>query len=182
VHEADIMGLDTESTDLLLRAIAEFRMEFLSWIDAELARRREREPGEGLAAEGTVAPPGSVHPGPRGGLHRGTWADEDPMGRGMSIPSLGIGEGAPRAPEGFADRGPDASPSRPAAPMPGTETHPRASAAPLNPRQRLDALARLLDQRLKQAEGAAGGRDREGPDGSSGHPDRRAGDRSQDAD
>src|SRR5262245_10447313 len=104
------MSLDTESADSLLRAIREFRLEFLSWIDTEMARVREHEPGKDLAAAGIPATPG----------------------------------------EDSAERGSGASPARPAATIPRPETDPRASAAPLSPRQRLDALARLLDQRLKQ--------------------------------
>lgn len=176
------MGLDTESADSLLRAIGEFRLEFLSWIDAEMARVREREPGEGLAAGGILTTPGSVRSGPRGGLHVGTRADDDRMSPGISIHSSGIGTDAPRAHEGFAERGSDVSPTMPTATIPGPETDPGASAAPLNPRQRLDALARLLDQRLKQAEGATGGMGGDLHDESSGHPDRQAGDRTQDAD
>ncbi|SRR5579883_1891473 len=41
-------------------------------------------------------------------------------------------------------------------PEPETSVPPQPQADPGNPRQRLDALARLLDHRLKQVEGAPG--------------------------
>jgi hypothetical protein len=66
-----------------------------------------------------------------------------------------MGRETPRDEERFADRDSKAEIAGPAVAVPGLETDPPPQASPLNPRERLEALARLLDHRLKQVDGAA---------------------------
>jgi hypothetical protein len=129
MFEAGATSHECPAVDSLSRAIDEIRKELLLWIDAELARLQEGEPGE--------------------------------------------------TPERFADRRSEAEITGPPVTFPEPETDLEPQAPPLNPRQRLDALARLLDQRLKQAEGVAGttcgstsGMGEEIQDGSRSHSDR----------
>jgi hypothetical protein len=133
------MSHGVEPADPLARAIAEFRNEFLLWIDREVARAQ----GPEFLAE--------------------------------------MGPQPPREAERFADRMAHAEIS--GAPVAGTgeETEPQPQDGPGNPRHRLDALARLLDHRLKQVEGAAEAsrgpisrRSQETPDESLSHSDGRA--------
>jgi hypothetical protein len=56
----------------------------------------------------------------------------------------------------FADRDSNADVAEPPVAVRGLSTDPDAPSPPLNSSQRLDALARLLDRRLKQVDDAAG--------------------------
>jgi hypothetical protein len=140
-----VMSQNIEPSDPLSSAIAEFRAELLQWIDAELARLREREETDvRVVAEERVAERGSLfnastsRPGVR---------------KGSPYFPMGIGFEEPLARERVADRGSVVETA--GLPLVGTERliegDPRAPVA--SPRERLDALARLLDHRLKQAQG-----------------------------
>jgi hypothetical protein len=66
-----------------------------------------------------------------------------------------MGSGISRDREGSADRNSDAEMARSPVTLPASGADLETQAAPLNSCQRLDALARLLDRRLKEVEGAA---------------------------
>ncbi len=132
---------EIEDSDPLMSAIGELREEVLFWIDAELARLREQV--EELAGEkaplaarvSRALAPGShqmevrgFSPSPPAIMNQVLSTGESPVGRDLSRVST-----APAV----------------ARSAPPVDAEPRPSAP--DPRERLDALARLLDHRLKQA-------------------------------
>jgi hypothetical protein len=170
------MGDEAESAHSLLRAIDDFRSEFLHWIDTELAQRQELGSSEDLE-EGIPTPPRSVRSGRRGGSRRASWPERDGMNPVEGDFPSGMGRENHPNPVGHTDRDREAQMVRvPVVPSgPGTDREPEAPS--LNPRERLDALARLLDQRLRQVEGAGpdrgatGGQSGKSRDQSVGHSD-----------
>ncbi len=149
------MSHEAESADLLARAIGEFREELLLWIDTELTRLRGRAAEESPVIEESSTGPDLVHTGQTGEFRFGspTHIDTQSPGRPESPP--GVRRATLRDPEAFADRSAAAETREPQVAFPRPEADPESQAPPLNPRQRLDALAQLLDRRLKQVEGAA---------------------------
>jgi hypothetical protein len=189
VFETGVMSNQAESADFLSRAIGEFREELLLWIDTELARLQEREQEENLVVEEVSTAPKSIRSGPRGGSHLGSQTNCDGASPGRPDFLSGMERPTLRNCERFTDRNSrDEITGLPVA-FTEPETDPEPQAPPLNPRQRLDALARLLDHRLKQVEGAAGtcsgvpsGRSKGMQDESLSHSGRRGVESSSDAD
>ncbi len=141
------MSHDSEVSDPLSRAIGEFREELLSWIDTELVRLREREQADDLVME--------EEPAAASGSQFGASSGRLGVSRGSpSFPS-GMAWQEPRARERVADRDSVVETAIPPVALPELQTDPEPPPPPSNPRQRLDALARLLDSRVKQARGAA---------------------------
>ena len=152
------MSQGTESADSLARAIGEFRTELLVWIDTELARLQERDPGASSVVGERSTAPRSMGAGLRGGSQPGSRTDVDAPRPGSPELLSGTGWETPREGQSFVDRDGNAALAGPTAAVAGPETDPPPGANSGNPRERLDALARLLDQRLKQVEGASGTR------------------------
>jgi hypothetical protein len=145
-----VVNSDTDVRDPVARAIAEFRQEFLLRIDTELVRLQEREQAANrLTEEEVVAATGSQF-----------GASSSRVGGSPRRPYLQSGTGwqESRATERAADRDSVAEAERPPVDVPELEIDPEPRVPPSDPRQRLDALARLLDNRLKRAQGTAGTR------------------------
>jgi hypothetical protein len=141
------MSGEIEDSDPLSSAISEFRNELLFWIDSELLRLRERAPVDDPVMEEELATRmrESNFIGSRGRLG---------VSQGASICQPGTARAESPSCERVVDRKDlVAETARPPVdlPEPRTDAEPRPSVS--NPRQRLDALARLLDHRLKQAQG-----------------------------
>jgi hypothetical protein len=160
------MSEDGAVLDGLSQAIADFREEVLLWIDTALVRLREREHQESLATEQTVAPATLTRSGieresqtrsstSRSGTRLGVAQLEPVMRRQASGNTEDI--------NGWASQ---ADPPRPPMVKPATETPDGSNSPPLDSLKRLDALARLLDQRLSvsqdEASNNAGASDRVG--------------------
>jgi hypothetical protein len=169
------MSHGTDRADPLARAIAEFRQEFLLWIDRELARGHQRDPGAGRGAEERSTAGHPLVSGPRGGSQPRAQPEGVAPRAERPVLLAELGREPPREEERFADRSREAeitaAPRAGAGPEMETETDSQPQAGPANPRHRLDALARLLDHRLKQVDGAAAvrrvaasRRDQENPD------------------
>jgi hypothetical protein len=152
------MSQGTESADSLARAIGEFRTELLVWIDTELARLQERDQGESPVVGERSTAPRSMGAGLRGGSQPGSLTDVDAARPGSPDLRSGMGRETLREGQSFLDRNGNTELTGPTVAVPGPETDPPPEANPGNPRERLEALARLLDQRLKQVEGASGTR------------------------
>jgi hypothetical protein len=188
LFEVGVMSHEAESADSLLGAIGKFREEMLFWIDTELARRQERGPEENAAGAGSPIALRSIRPGQRGGSHLASQANFEGVSLGDPDFPSGMGRELPRNPDRSADRNSTAEIEATSDAFPGPETlDPQAP--PLNPRQRLDALARLLDRRLKQvgraagtSRGSAGGRNEDIQHESLAHSDRWVADSTSDAD
>jgi hypothetical protein len=143
------MSREIEESDPISSAIGEFRDELLFWIDSELVRLRERVQvddsviGEELAAaardfsfSGSSAGLGVTH--------------------GGSFSQSEIARAESRSFERVVDRKDlIAETARPAVARSELQMDSDLRSSVSNPRQRLDALARLLDHRLKQAQGTA---------------------------
>jgi hypothetical protein len=148
VLEIEVMSPDTEVSHRLASAIGEFREEVLFWIDTELVRLREqaehRQIEEGPAAETDSQFSGSNE---RFRASPGRPSIESRMGRRE-----------PRIIETAGDRDPGAENARHPLEVTEAARDPDTPAGLSNPRQRLDALARVLDHRLKHAQSEAGTR------------------------
>ena len=143
------MSREIEESDPLSSAIGEFRDELLFWIDSELVRLRERAQLDDSVIEEELAA-----------------AARDFNSSGSST-RVGVTHGGPYSQAGIArsesrscDRVVDrkdqiAETARPAVALPELQSDSDLRSSVSNPRQRLDALARLLDHRLKQAQGSA---------------------------
>ena len=140
----------TSYADPLSWAIGEFREELLRWIDTELVRLREREQAENrLMEEGRAA---------------ASWIAIRRFAAAVSGSSpgrrdlqLGLGWHESRTRERVVERDSGGRNRRPPRRrFLKLRDGSRTAGRPSDPRQRLDALARLLDDRLKQAQGAAG--------------------------
>jgi len=126
-----MMHGDQKGREPLLQAIQDFRRELLEWIDARIGMLKEGEcdPGEG-------SPGGSLEDAPPGESRLVTeLAGESALRTGW-----GGGEADGCFPTQF-----------------GSPGEPERREPQGDPRKRLDALARLLDERLRIAEGARGG-------------------------
>jgi hypothetical protein len=155
LFETGVKGPEAGSADSLSQAIEELREELLSWIDTELVRLQELEQGADRAAEAISGTPGPIRSGLGGGRRLVPLTDGDGA-RPRTHDVSGMERESSRDRGWLADRDSKIDVAEPSIDMPGSERDPEAQVPPLNPRQRLDALARLLDHRLKQAEGAAG--------------------------
>ena len=132
---------DTDPPDSLVRAIGEFREDLLRWIDTELAWLRVRERAESRVMEEESTGPTSNPSGLRVRSQLDSRTSRDAAC--TSRPDRATLEAVPEI-------------ARPHGASSGAETDPKPQAPPLSPSQRLDAPARVLDHRLKQAQGAAG--------------------------
>jgi hypothetical protein len=142
------MNREIEVSDPLSSAISEFREELLVWIDTELFRLRAREQLDDSAIEDEVA-------AARESQFSGS---SSRLGVDTGSPSFqsGIARQDPRTRQKVVDReDPVTEAVRPPVALSALQTDPEPRARVSNPRQRLDALARLLDHRLKQAQGTA---------------------------
>ncbi len=140
------MSHDIEVSDPLLRAIGEFREELLLWIDTELVRLREREPAEALVMEEEAAATGS---------ESGSSSSRHGASTGSPHFRSGMAWQEPPTRERVVDRDSVVETARPPVALPELQTDPEPGSPFSNSRRRLDALARSLDHRLKQAQGAA---------------------------
>jgi hypothetical protein len=141
------MSREIGVSDPLSWAIGEFREELLLWIDTELVRLREREQADDLVIEEELAvarEPQFNASSSRLGVPRGSRYFES-----------GIAWQEPRTRERAVDRDSVVETLRPSVALPERQTDPELRPPLSNPRQRLDALARLLDHRVKQAQGTA---------------------------
>jgi hypothetical protein len=138
------MTCEIDASDSLSRAIGEFREELLLWIDAELVRLGEREQDDSVIEE---EPRRSHSNGLSGRLG---------MSSGSPFFQSGSALQEPGTSERVVDR-PELAVQTvwPSVPLPKPSTDAELRLPVSNPRQRLDALARLLDQRVKQAQGLA---------------------------
>jgi len=155
ILEVELMNHDAEVLDPQSRAIANFREEILLWIDTALVRLREREQEESLATEKRSARAAST----RSGMERGSQTRSPPSRPGARLGGAVLepvmrSEGS-RNTEEIAGPNSLGDPSRPPIATPGPETRPESKSPPLDSLKRLDALARLLDQRLKVSQEAA---------------------------
>jgi hypothetical protein len=141
------MSREIEDSDPLSSAIGEFRDELLFWIDSELLRLRERAHVVDSGIEEQLAPATreSNFIGSSGRLG---------VSQGGSICQPGIARAESPSCERVVDRKDlVAETARPPVALPELPTDAELRPSVSNPRQRLDALARLLDHRLKQAQG-----------------------------
>jgi hypothetical protein len=153
--EVGVMSHEAESADSVSGAIGKFREQMLFWIDTELARQQERGPAENAAGAGSAIALRTIRSGRRGGSHLASQSDHEGVSLGYPDFPSEMGRELPRDPDRSADRNATAEIKAASDEFPGPDTlDPQAP--PLNSRQRLDALARLLDRRLKQVGQAAG--------------------------
>ncbi|MFI5457474.1 MAG: hypothetical protein ACHRXM_18685 [Isosphaerales bacterium] len=147
-HDAEVLGSQS-------RAIADFREEILLWIDTALVRLREREQEESLVMEEKSAPAALT----RLSMERGSQTQSRARRPGVSLGGTELEpvmrwEGTRNTGE---IAGPDSlsDPARPPIVAPRPEAGTKSKSLPLDSLTRLDALARLLDQRLKVSQEAA---------------------------
>jgi hypothetical protein len=141
-----------DALDSLVRAIGGFREELLLWIDTELARLREGESTERLAAAENSTLHNSPRASARGGPELGPRHGRDLVNSGRPNLAPGMRHEKSLSRENVADRLPEVESTKSPRSIPEAEREPQSHVAPMNPRQRLDALARLLDHRLRQAQ------------------------------
>jgi len=143
------MNPESEAADPLSWAIRALREELLRWIDTELVRLRAREQAENrLMEEGPATAAGSQF---------GASSSRLGANPGRRDLQLGLGWHESRTRERVVERDSSlAETARPPVDAAELETDPKPQVPPSDPRQRLDALARLLDDRIKRAQGAAG--------------------------
>jgi hypothetical protein len=166
------IGPESGSDESLPRAIEELREELLLWIDTELDRLQSREHSGEPAAAGLSRGFQATHLDTGGRYRPAPPASGDSAVPGSPESAPAMEGAAPSDRRKLHDRSPDADFSDML--VAGVRTKPEAQVPGLNSRQRLDALARILDRRLKEVDGAAGtGTDatgdgdhgtREGPD------------------
>ena len=137
------MTRDIDVSDPLSWAIGEFREELLLWIDTELVRLQKQIDDSVIDEELSESQF-------NGSSSRIGATRESPF------PRTGIARGEQRTRERVVERyDPAVETLKPPVPQRQPRTDPESPLPVSNPRQRLDALARLLDQRLKQAQGTA---------------------------
>jgi hypothetical protein len=142
------MSREIEVSDPLSWAIGEFREELLLWIDTELVRLQEPEQVDHPVMEEELAVARESHFSGSSSRHG--------VSRGSPFFKSGIARQEPRTRERVVDREElVVETARPPVALPELDTDPEPRPSLSNPRQRLDALARLLDHRLKQAQGTA---------------------------
>jgi hypothetical protein len=146
-----VSGPEFGAADSLTRAIGQVREELLSWIDAELSRLQELQREEDLSMEAMSGVPGSMRSRPRSSGLLVPPIVHDGNRPGTPHHVSGMGSGATRG-HGWTDNR-DSNTDVDASPVavrgPGMELEPQST--PRNPDERLDALARRLDHRLKLA-------------------------------
>jgi hypothetical protein len=143
------MNPEIEVADPLSSAISEFRDELLLWIDTELFRLRAREQLDDSVIEEELA-------AARESQFSGS-SSRRAASRGSPLVESGTAWQEPRTRERVVDREDvEVETVRPPMALPELQTDPEPRPSLANPRQRLDALARLLDHRLKQAQETAG--------------------------
>jgi hypothetical protein len=143
------MSREIEESDPISSAIGEFRDELLFWIDSALVRLRERVQVDDSVIEEELATAArnSNLSGSSGRLG---------VSLGGSYSQSGTVRAEPRSCERAVDRKDVvAEAARPPVARPDLQTNSDLRSSVSNPRQRLDALARLLDHRLKQAQGTS---------------------------
>jgi hypothetical protein len=155
IVEVQRMSEDGAVLDGLSRAIADFREEVLLWIDTALVRLREREQQESLATEQKSAPAAS----PRSGMER---ESQTSSSTSRSRTRLGVAQLEPvmrRQGSGNTEeingRAPQGDPPRSPIVKLAAEAPAGSNSPPLDSLKRLDALARLLDQRLNVSQDEA---------------------------
>jgi hypothetical protein len=137
----------------LARTIGEFREEVLSWIDTELARLQELQWEEDRSMEAMSGMPGSIRFRPRdaGILAPPTICDGDREGTLDDVCGTERGMIRSRGWPNDQDSSTDVDESPIAVQGPAMDLGTQST--PCHPGERLDALARRLDHRLKQAAG-----------------------------
>ena len=149
------MSDDGEALDIFSRAIVEFREEILLRIDTALVRLRKRAQDASVVIEDRSEPDdlarwsiesGSQSHSARKRLVEGVGAAE--------FQSLIKRDGSRKNKE-MARRDSPGGLERPLLVTSGPEPDPESKSAPIDSFERLDALARLLDQRLKLTVGTA---------------------------
>jgi hypothetical protein len=139
-HGFKVMKPDNEAADPLCSAIRELREELLMWIDNELERLRAGEPAENRRPDD----------GPATASKLGLPSSRVGASSGRPHLQLGLARQESRSRERDAETDSFKENPRPAIEDPERETDPDPLVHASDPRQRLDALARLLDHRLKQ--------------------------------
>ena len=155
IVEVQLMSHDADVLDSLSRAIAEFREKVLLWIDTALVRLREREQAESLAMEEKSAPAALTRLRMERGSPTASPTRRPAAGKdGMDLQPVMSWEGTPNPAE---IAGPDSRGdlARPPIVAPRPEADTKSKSPPLDSLKRLDALARLLDHRLKASQDAA---------------------------
>ena len=143
------MSREIEESDPLSSAIGEFRDELLFWIDSELVRLRERVRLDDSVVEEELATAARD-------FNFSSSSTRVRVTHGGSYSQSGTVRAEPRSCERAVDRKDlVAETARPPVARPELQTDSDLRSSVSNPRQRLDALARLLDHRLKQAQGTA---------------------------
>ncbi len=149
------MSHDADGLDSLSRAIAELREKVVGWIDTALVRLREREQEESLATQEKSAPAALT----RLSRERGSQTQSPTRRPGASLEETELRpvmswQGS-RNTEEIA--GPDSlrDPARPPLVAARPETGAKSTSSPMDSLKRLDALARVLDQRLKVSQEGA---------------------------
>lgn len=142
------------SVDSLARAIGEVREELLTWIDAELSRLRDLQREEDRSMKAASGGSGATRLQPRDAGMVLPPTVRDGGGPATTDEIAGMGRGMTRSGGWSDDRDSNADVDEPprVARGSGMDLEPRS--APGDPGERLDALARRLDHRLKQAAGA----------------------------
>jgi hypothetical protein len=150
------MGPAGGPVDALSRAIAELREELISWIDTESARLQAGEQGEDHTVQGTSGALHSTRSGPKVARAPVAPSSRDETRPGTLDDARGTDGEAYRSRQSFGERALNADVAEPPVAVRGLKPEPETQAAPLDAGQRLDALAQLLNRRLKQVDGAAG--------------------------
>jgi hypothetical protein len=153
LSKTSVTGPRPVTVDSLSRAIEDLREELISWIDTELARLQAPEQGEDHAAEGISGAPQSTRYDLRVGRASIPLTSSDGANPGTADCAPRMEGDASRNRQRSAGRDSKADVTVPPIAVGGFQTEPEVQTAPLNPSQRLDALARLLDRRLKQVDG-----------------------------
>jgi hypothetical protein len=136
------MSDEIEVFDPLASAIGELREELLLWIDTETTRLREHADGLAREEEGTAARASRLTAS----------SSRRVANRGSSRSRSALARPATATRERGADRDPEVETVSPPITPPEQPSDHESRLFGSNPRERLDALARLLDHRLKQAQ------------------------------
>ena len=137
------MSDEVKVSATLSSAIAELRAELLHWIDSELARLRERERADERSLARAIEPEFGGSSGRRGAKSAGIDFQSGTAGLVSRIRERDTGR----------DRVDE--PVRKSVAVPEGQADPNVPTPLANSRERLDTLARLLDDRLKQTQAAA---------------------------
>lgn len=168
--DTDDIGPEARTDERIRRAIHELREELTLWIDTQLDRLQPCEHHGDLAVPEPACGSQSTYLGMGAGYRVATRPSGDGARLGPSESAPAIRAAAPSDRGTLGVRNSDAEISE--AIIAGSAADPEAITPGSSSRQRLDALARILDRRLKEAEGAAGAANgatggrgpREGPD------------------